>query len=288
MKYHKIIFLALVLCVHITAGFAAPARCSKQSLTRCLDSACAINIGANPAARCQYCGTSDAGTPPSGKNAMKSVSAGKSSKNTLSDKELKNAPADAGKRYMWASTECLKKLTDCTAEDISDTYDKLIEQSCTAAGVTMKMNAANDAINSKPTKSKCQPIFTKCINENCGVGFDKCSSDSDFDRVVSLCATESKGCDEYLADLRTETNDIRTKQLSGHDQAIEELAKMYQDNRKTRIETTKNSCKNNSAVNRCVENICTTNMLGKCNSADEKVMANNFCKFYATACATLK
>ncbi len=287
MKYHKIFFVALFTCAHIAATVAAPARCSKQNLTRCLDSACAINIGSNPAARCQYCGTSDAGTPQTGKKAMKSVSAGKSSKNTLSDKELKNAPSDAGKRYMWASGECLKKLPDCTTEDISDVYDKLIEQSCTAAGVAMKISAATSAINTKPTKSKCQASITKCMNTNCGIGFDKCAADSDFDRAISQCATESVGCDEYLADLRGEINATRTQQLADNNNAIEGLTKAYQDNRKTRVNSAQNSCKNKNALNKCVENICATNMVGKCEGADEKIMASNLCKYWDTACATL-
>ena len=60
--------------------------CSVANLTRCLDSACAINIGANPAARCQYCGDSSAGTPTQS-TAMKSISAGASAKYNISDKE---------------------------------------------------------------------------------------------------------------------------------------------------------------------------------------------------------
>ena len=288
MKYHKIIFLAFVVCAHVATVFAAPARCSKQSLTRCLDSACAINIGANPAARCQYCGTSDAGTPNSGKKAMKSVTAGKSSKNVLSDKELKNAPSDAGKRYMWASSECLKKLPDCTAEDISETYDKLIEQSCTAAGIAMKTTAASNAINQKPTKSKCQATFTKCMNTQCGTGFDNCSNDSEFDRAISLCATESNGCDEYMADLRSEINGARNQQFADHDNAIEGLVKAYQENRKKLVGSAVKSCQSNNGLNSCVKTVCETNMVGKCENENEKVMARSLCKFYETACGTIK
>ena len=56
--------------------------CSVANLTRCLDSVCAINIGANPAARCQYCGSSNAGEPTKS-TAMKSITAGASAKYTL-------------------------------------------------------------------------------------------------------------------------------------------------------------------------------------------------------------
>ena len=86
-------------------GFVYGAGCSTANLIRCLDSACAINIGANPAARCQYCGSSSAGEPEKSM-AMKSVSAGSAAKYTISDKELKKAPDDPGERYVWATKKC--------------------------------------------------------------------------------------------------------------------------------------------------------------------------------------
>ena len=105
----------------------AATKCSTANLTRCLDSVCAINVSSNPAARCQYCGTSNAGTPP--KSKMRSVSAGASAKYNISEKELKKAPEDPGQRYAWATTQCIKKVAGCSADDVSEAYDKLIEQS---------------------------------------------------------------------------------------------------------------------------------------------------------------
>ncbi len=80
--------------------------CSIANLTRCLDSVCAINVGANPAARCQYCGSASAGTPDKS-NTMKSVSVGSATKYIISDKELRGAPSDPGERYVWGTKECL-------------------------------------------------------------------------------------------------------------------------------------------------------------------------------------
>jgi len=286
MKYTKIFFAVAVIFAQMAGVYAASGRCSKQNLTRCLDSACAINIGANPAARCQYCGTAGAGTPPTG--GMSNLSVGKSSKNSISDKELKKAPSDPGKRYMWASTECLKKLTDCTSEDVSDVYDPLIEQSCKAAGVAMQMSSANDALNKKPTQSKCSASFTNCMNKKCDTGFTKCAQDTDFDRSVSECATESSGCEEYLKEIRETIAKERKQQLSGHDKAIETLAKKYQKDRETRLNEAQTSCKNNASAKKCQESVCATNMAGKCKSDDEKAMARGFCKFFEVACGALK
>ena len=82
--------LSSLLFISVCSGaFAATQQCSRANLTRCLDSVCAINISSNPAARCQYCGSVGAGTPPNTK--MKSVSVGASAKYNISDKELKKA-----------------------------------------------------------------------------------------------------------------------------------------------------------------------------------------------------
>ena len=99
MKY-RLLFLSVNLLFAPTLVFGA---CSVANLTRCLDSVCAINIGANPAARCQYCGTNSAGEPAKS-GTMKSISAGTSSKYIISDKELKNAPTVLEpNRDMWAN-----------------------------------------------------------------------------------------------------------------------------------------------------------------------------------------
>ena len=83
MKIRDFVFLSLLF----TSPSFVYGACSVANLTRCLDSACAINIGANPAARCQYCGSESAGEPEKS-TAMKSISAGASAKYNISDKEL--------------------------------------------------------------------------------------------------------------------------------------------------------------------------------------------------------
>ena len=189
---------------------------------------------------------------------------------------------------MWASTECLKKLTDCTSEDISDTYDALIEQSCKAAGVALQMNSANEALNKKPSKSKCTNTFTECMNKKCDAGFTKCKDDADFNRSVGECATEATGCEEHIAELRSTFASERQKQLSGHDKAVDNLAKMYQKNRETRMNDAQTACKTGSASKKCIEKVCEENMVGKCKGDKEKAMARELCKFYDTACSALR
>ena len=80
MKY-RTLFSVIGLLLSPTFAFGA---CSIANLTRCLDSVCGINMGANPAARCQYCGSSSAGQP-SKSTAMKTVSAGASTKYIITD-----------------------------------------------------------------------------------------------------------------------------------------------------------------------------------------------------------
>ena len=86
MKNHNL-FLVMGLFVAPHLAFGA---CSTANLTRCLDSVCAINIGANAAARCQYCGSASAGEPSTA-GVMKNITAGNAAKYTISDKELKKA-----------------------------------------------------------------------------------------------------------------------------------------------------------------------------------------------------
>ena len=100
-----------IFSVAIALGAAhantAHAACSVADLTRCLDSVCAINVSSNPAARCQYCGTTDAGTPT---NTMRSVSVGTSAKYNLSAKELQKAPDAPSARYAWAIRQCIARV----------------------------------------------------------------------------------------------------------------------------------------------------------------------------------
>ena len=147
----KILFLTLGLLT--IPGVSVAATCSQANLTRCLDSVCAINVSSNPSARCQYCGTSSAGTPPT-KSGMQSLSLGQSAKYTLSEKELKNAPTDPGQRYAWATEQYIKKIDGCTPDDVSDIYDKLIELG--GGGVNLTGNTDSQGRNPIPYSEEGQ------------------------------------------------------------------------------------------------------------------------------------
>lgn len=282
------IFLALAIIALPAAARAAS--CSKANLTRCLDSACAINVSANAAARCQYCGTSNAGVPPA-ETGMKSVSVGASSKNTLSAKELKSAPDDPGERYAWASAECLKKLTDCTPDDIEETYDTLIEQSCRAAGINEQMAALQAAARKTKSSSACSTEVRACLvsAKRCGSDYSACKDDVDFDRNFSECSVEATGCSSFLADIRTNLASARDSAIKNADAAVEQLAAAYQTARANKLESVRNSCRNNSGREQCIETVCQRSMANHCAAGyeSEKSMATLLCKFYDVACATV-
>ena len=283
----KIAFLAT--CFILAPGFVHAA-CSRANLTQCLDSACAINISTNPAARCQYCGTASAGTPSN--TGIKSVSVGTSTKYVISDKDLKSAPTDPGQRYVWATNQCIQRVTGCTADDVSDIYDKLIEQSCTAAGISAQMSTLTAQIAKSKSKTTCSGEITNCVqlDKNCGIDFSACNSDTEFTRVFSACATESAGCDAYTSEIRTELLTARTNLNNNAAKILESTVKSYQDSRDEKINAARKICENNSGREKCIAMMCEQRMPNKCAAefSDEKSMAANLCKFYDTACATIK
>lgn len=285
----KIHILFLTTAVLLTSNAYAVAKCSKANLTRCLDSACAINLSTNPAARCQYCGTSSAGEPP--KSKMRSVSAGTSAKYNISEKDLKKAPTDPGQRYAWATAQCIKKIAGCTADDVSDAYDSLIEQSCTAAGVSSKMAASQEKANKKKTQTSCKSDIRACIvaQNRCTSDFRACEADADFDKFFSACGVESAGCDDYISAIRSELIADRDNAIKNADVVLAQIAESYAKAREQKLTNAKNSCKNNSARDTCVETVCANNMPNKCGDGfqGEKAMAIQLCKFHEIACATI-
>lgn len=255
-----------------------------------MDSACAINGGINPSARCQYCGTSNAGTPPAQKG-LSNITAGQSTKYAISSKDLAKAPSDPSKRYNWAANECVKKLPDCTTDDVADAYDKLIEQSCKAAGVTMQIAKLSTDVNKKQTKSKCEPIFTTCMNKKCGTTFDSCANDADLDRSIAECAADANGCDDYISDFRKTFSDARDRAIGNRENVLNAIAEKYQSARKAKTDGTLEKCRKGTASETCIKTVCANNMRGKCDgadAADERSMATQLCKFYDTACTVLK
>lgn len=265
--------------------------CSVANLTKCLDSVCAINIGANPAARCQYCGSASAGEPAKS-TAMKSVSAGTSTRYIISDKELKKAPSDPGERYVWGTKLCLQKVSGCTPDDVSDNYDSLIEQSCRAAGISTEFEKLAQKVNEQKTSSSCSSEISTCIvnAKRCTADYRKCETDSEFDKYFSECSVASVGCDEYLKDIRAQLISSRDTSIANADKLLQTIITSYQSAREQKLASAQTSCKNNSAKLDCVDRVCQTNMRNKCavGFEYESTVAEQLCKFYDTACERLK
>jgi hypothetical protein len=265
--------------------------CSVANLTRCLDSVCAINIGSNPAARCQYCGSASAGEPTKS-TAMKSVSAGASAKYSISDKEFKKAQNDPGERYVWGTKLCLEKLKDCQPDDVTDNYDKMIEQSCTAAGISAEMSNLAKKVNATKTQSSCSNDISVCIVDakRCTADYRKCESDTDFDRYFSECSVASSGCESFLTDIRKTLVSSRDTAIANADKLLKNIIAAYQNAREQKLKSAQSSCKDNKAKQECIARVCANNMRHKCDVGFdyEKTVANELCKFFDTACARLK
>lgn len=288
-------FICITSCLAALPFSGWAASCSRANLTRCLDSVCAINISSNPAARCQYCGTATAGAPKA--SGMRSVSTG-STKYTISDKELKSAPNDdPGKRYIWGTEQCLKKLPDCTPDDVSEIYDSLIEQSCTAAGISAEMSSLASKASKEKSSSECKTEISKCIidDKKCGNDYSNCKTDSDFDRMFAECAVSASKCDSYIASIKPEINTSRTNLFATKDSLIERIIASYKQARESKLAEIRSGCTDNTARDRCVATVCANNMRDKCekdtekdNKLREKPMAVSLCSFYETACRTIK
>ena len=283
----KLAFLIMGLVTLPQIGWAAP--CSRINLTKCLDSACAINLSANPAARCQYCGTADAGVPAA--SVMKSVTAGASSKNTISAKELNQAPNDPGERYVWATKLCLAKVQNCTAEDVEEAYDPLIEKSCTAAGISNDMAALQKkATTNKKTVSTCTNEILVCItkSEKCDSDFAKCSDDAQFNNFFATCSAQATGCTNFIDTARDEIATNRTSTLNATDSNLDAIVNAYKTARTNKIATIKTSCGDNTNFENCVKTACQTNTNNNCGTQATQTIANNLCQFYKTACSKVK
>lgn len=286
-KYIAFFTLSAIMC----ANAYGAATCSRANLTRCLDSACAINVNMNPAARCQYCGTASAGEPTQDKG-LRSVSVGTSAANTLSAKELQAAPSDPGRRYAWATAECIKKISGCTADDVSAAYDALIEQSCRAAGINAQMASLRAAASKTISKSACSTGITACMVDakRCAADWRECEQNADFDKFFSDCTVESKGCDEYFAAIRTELIGARDTAIKNADTVLANIVAAYQAARATKLAAARTACTDNSGRESCIKSVCERSMRNKCGVGfeSEKAAATQLCKFYDIACATLR
>ena len=256
-----------------------------------MDSVCAINIGGNPAARCQYCGTSSAGTPPENKK-LRNVSVGQSSSNTISEKELKDAPTEPQMRYAWAAAQCIQKISGCTVDDVSDNYDKLIEQSCTAAGVSAQLAGVLTQAHAAKTAGVCETEILSCLitDGRCGADYAACKEDAVFDRNLSECAVDATGCDSFMANIRTTLIANRDTAVKNADAALDGIIAAYQKKRTERFTTILNQCQDNKSRDECVATVCATNMPNQCGDgfASERASATLMCKFHQLACDKMK
>ena len=284
------LFTLCALFALYAGGADAATTCSRANLTRCLDSACAINTSSNPSARCQYCGTSSAGTPTT-KNAMRSVSVGTSAKYNISDKELKKAPSDPGERYAWATSQCLALVPGCTTDDVSETYDTLIEQSCRAAGVSAQLTNTLDTVAKNKTKTSCQSDITACLiaDNHCMADFRNCSENTDFDKFFSACSINATGCDDHIATIRSELIADRDTAIKNAETILTQIIESYTAAREQKKSSIKSGCADKTAYDTCVSTVCANNMNNKCGAGyeSEKSMAAQLCKFYEIACATI-
>ena len=284
----KIALCSLLFALCIGTADAATT-CSRANLTRCLDSACAIGVSSNPSARCQYCGTSTAGTPP--KNAMKSVSAGTSAKYNIPDKELKSAPSDPGQRYAWATKQCITRVSGCTADDVTDIYDELIEQSCRAAGVSAQMTQTLESTATTKTKSACESEIINCVisDTNCMADFRNCAEDAVLDRILATCGVANIGCDEHLGQIRESITADRDNAIKSAESILTQIVASYQSARDKKVSSIKDDCANNSGRDTCIATVCANNMSNKCANGyeSEAALAAQLCKFHEIACATI-
>ena len=283
----KQIWIFSVICAVFVPHTIFSATCSRANLTRCLDSACAINVSTNPAARCQYCGTMDAGTPPESK--MKSVSVGQSTKNTISDKELKSAPTSPAERYVWASELCLKKVSGCNADDISETYDDLINQSCIASGINMEMQSAIKKVDKVKSNSACNSEISSCMtgDKYCTYDYSGCESDTEFDKFFASCSVDfGGGCEsKVISNIRTELVTARDNAIKNRENMIMSIVEAHKNKRANDLKNIQSGCANNSGYEKCMANLCTDK---KCSDTTEKSIAATICEYYKIACSKIK
>ncbi|MBD5388909.1 hypothetical protein HDR63_01480 [bacterium] len=282
------LFLLIGLWAPVGAWAATP--CSQTTLRRCLDSVCAINIGANPAARCQYCGRASAGGVPKN-TTMKNVTTG--AKGALSDKELKNAPtSDPGQRYIWATAECIKKVAGCTPDDVTEMYDPLIKTSCDAAGLSEEITQTLSQNHQTKSQDACSNEIMLCMmgDERCGADLTGCETDADFDAAFAACSVAATGCTEYATVVRGDILTERDQAIASVQRVLDDTIVAYQSNRVNKMADAQKMCTNNAGRESCIAARCAQNMPNKCAAGfeSERAAATLLCKFYDIACDRLK
>jgi hypothetical protein len=292
------IWLFFVLFAATFASAFAAAKCKQSDLLACLDSVCSEDM--EPTSRCYLCGTSAAKKPKAADYAlgdspvMQSLSVGKSSKNTISDKELKSAPKDPGERYQWATKECAKKIKDCEPEDVSDNYDKLIDQACKVALNDTEYEASLKKAAVKKTAEQCASDLNACLlaSNKCDGNMLKCETDEEFNRNFSACMVLATGCDEFTTTLRDRMKKSRDEMVAKKDGNLDDLVSLKKMERERDMKTAKNLC-SGAGKEMCVAEVCGNfpnglDANGLCADPEEKILAANLCKFVDIACNKLK
>jgi hypothetical protein len=168
----------------------------------------------------------------------------------------------------------------------------LIEQSCTAAGISAEFTELAEQVNEQKTSSSCSSEISSCIinAKRCSANYRKCESDSEFDKYFSECSITSVGCDAYLKDIRARLISARDTSIANADKVLQTIIASYKSAREQKLAAAQTSCKNNAAKLDCVESVCKTNMRNRCEIGFEyeKAVAEQLCKFYDTACERLK
>ncbi|MDR2269230.1 MAG: hypothetical protein LBD94_03545 [Rickettsiales bacterium] len=299
MSFGKIRFVAVFVALAL-ASFARSfaAKCKVSDLQACLDSACYDSLDGG--SRCYMCGTSAAKKPAKEKYAlgdapqMQTLSVGKSSKNTISDKDLKKAPEDPGERYQWATSECIKKLKDCTTDDATENYDKLIDASCKIALGESDYAATMKKASEKKTSDQCSGELSVCLLDvsKCGVNMLNCEEDSEFNRNFSICMSDASGCGDFATVLRDKMRKTRDDMVAKKESRLSDLVALRQMERKEKFESANRLC-TDGGKDGCILEMCGNFPMGLdenglCSDPEEKIWAASLCKFVDIACNKLK
>ncbi len=265
----------------------AGAACSRQYLSRCLDSVCAINIGSNLAARCQLCGSAASGDFKD--SGLPIMSVGASARYSVNAQELRDAPLDPGARYVWAQEKCFEKVEGCSVTDAQNIYDPLIEQSCKAAGTMAELGRLDEELKKTKTLAECKDEINSCMiaDTACGATFAACRENAELDRLFSGCVSTAGGCAGFSADIKSALVSSRDNTIKAIAQRITDVVNSRRMTRETNLEIARLECDGGAARTECEKAVCANNTRQKCATENERIIANMLCKFQENACARI-
>ena len=278
----KITARFFALCIMSFALFtqsADAAACHVPNLIRCIDSACVAGLSGDPTVRCGLCGSSAVTL------TRRPSTTQRASATTL---EIRNAPTDPAARYAWAATECMRLIAGCTARDVSDNYDRLIEQSCRAANVSMNFAAAAQVAERKNPET-CRREITACMTERCGAEWTNCASNADMDRLFANCLISTDcGHDPNTAAIRTGMQSQRDNLDATRISRAEAMAAQRRQERESTAQQARNDCRSGRLKQACVTQMC-ANFANNCeNDRDETAMATSLCRYVDIACGNIR